>query len=129
MNEWIVVAASAGVVALMVAIAAMLGFRQHARLDETELRRLAGIEGATLEAFLLAPDARSAISKLDADRLLVARVMADGVSARVTPVAGVRLRARDRRIEVAFADIGFPPLHLQAKEAPPAWLVALAQGE
>jgi hypothetical protein len=32
------------------------------------------------------------------------------------------------KLSVAFADIGYPPLHLKLGEAPP-WIAALAQGE
>lgn len=128
MSEWLVVAASAGVVALMVAVAAVLGFRQRADLDEAALQRLAGMEGAALEAYVVTPDARAALARLSANRLMVARVMADGVSARVAPFEAVQVQAREGRIKVTFADIGFPPIQLHTREAPPAWLVALAQG-
>jgi hypothetical protein len=112
-------------VSVMVGVAALLGFRQTARLDESELRRLAAAEGATLEHFVISPNAKLALARLDGGKLMTARVMGADVSARIAPASAARVRSRNGKVSVAFADTGFPPLDLGIDQ-PPAWLAELA---
>ncbi len=123
-----VLAASILAVLFMAGIAAALGFRSSARLDETELQRLAAAEGASLDRFVLAADGKSALARLDDGRLLIARVMGADIGARALPASAARFRFRNGRFNVAFADTGFPPLDLAIDETPP-WLARLAAGE
>lgn len=122
--NFIVLLASAAVVLVMIALAGLLGFRQSARLDESELQRLAAAEGAHVEAALVDAKGRNAIARLDGGKLLIARVMADGVSARVLAPAQARVRLARGQLSVAFADLGYPSLHMRL-ENPPAWLAEL----
>ncbi len=128
MNDLIVLAASAGVVLFMVIVAAVLGFRVRISLDETEVARLAAAEGGALEGVLIAPNAREALARLSGGRIMVARAMADGVSARVAPLERARVRLTQKRVRVSFADIGFPPLNMRLQQAP-SWLGALVESK
>lgn len=119
---------SAAVVALMVGIAYVLGFRSTARLDVLELERLAAGEGDLLAAALVAPDGRSAFARLASGKVMVARVMGDDISARIAATSGVRAALREGVLSVEFADAGYPPLRMPAPE-PPAWLAELAAGD
>jgi hypothetical protein len=120
-----VLGGSAAVVLVMIGAAAVLGFRQLATLDEAEMVRLAAAEGAEVDAVAIDAKGRNAIARLAGGKLLVARVMADGVSARVAAPQQLRVRLRRDRISARFGDVGFPPLTMQLA-APPAWLAELA---
>lgn len=128
-TDLIVTAASAGVVALLVLIAFLMGFRARASIDPDGLaRQLATSEpNARIAETLIGADGRAALARLADGKLLVARVMADGVSLRAAPPGAVSLRLRKGRAVVAFADVGFPPLSLAMQGEPPAWLKALAE--
>jgi hypothetical protein len=115
-------------VLFMVGVAALLGFRRTARIDEAELQRLAAAESASVERASINPNGKSAIARLSGDKLMIARVMGAHISARVSPLAAARFHFRDGKFSVAFADSGFPPLELAVDETPP-WLVQLASGE
>lgn len=128
MNEWIVTAASAGVVLFMVGVAALLGFRERARLDEAELARLAGGEGERVEASVVASNGAAAFARLASGKYMIARVMGADASARIAPASALRVARRPGKLSVWFADLGYPPLHLDMADAPP-WLAALAPGE
>ncbi|MGD9815811.1 MAG: hypothetical protein AB7Q23_09810 [Hyphomonadaceae bacterium] len=119
---------SAAVVALMVGVAYVLGFRSAARLDEAALARLAAGEGDRVAAALVAPDGRSAFARLASGKVMVARVMGDDISARIAAASGVRATLRGGMLSVRFADTGYPPLTMPAPE-PPAWLAELAAGD
>lgn len=127
MNSLVVLSASALGVALMVAIAAMLGFRGVARLDADALSRLAVAERSILVESIIDDRGRAAIAKLSDGRWLVARVVGDGVSARVFPHAGVRLSRFARGARVDVDDVGYPPLSLELSGALPAWLEGQCQ--
>lgn len=128
MNEWIVTAASAGVVLFMVAVAAVLGFRARAKLDVAAVARLAAAEGEESEAAVVAANGRSAFARLRGGKLMIARVMGADVSARIAPASAVRVRVGGDKLSVRFADVGYPPLNMHLSEAP-AWVAALAAGE
>jgi hypothetical protein len=115
-------------VLFMVGVAAALGFRQTARINDADLERLAAAEGARLEGALIAPNAKSALAQLEGGKLMIARVMGADVSARVAPAAGARVTLCGDTLSVAFADTGFPPLHMAIEETPP-WLSRLAAGD
>jgi hypothetical protein len=112
-------------VSFMVGVAALLGFRQTARIDDAELQRLAANEGAAVEAALIAPNAKSALARLGNGKLMVARVMGADISARAAPASSARVRVSAGKLSVAFADTGFPPLHMKLQQTPP-WLAELA---
>lgn len=130
--EWIeqapVLAGSVVAVLFMVGVAALLGFRRTARIDEAELQRLAAAEDAAVEHFALAKDAKSALARLEGGRLMAVRAVGADVSARVLPASAARLRYRGGKLSVAFADSGYPPLDLALETTPP-WLEELAAGE
>lgn len=126
--ELIELAGSAAVVLLMIGVAAALGFRLTARVDESELTRLAEAEGARVEASVIAQNGRTALARLSDGRLMVARVMGADVSARFTPAKSVQLTLKDNRLNATFADIGFPPLKMRL-DGQPAWLTDLSRGE
>lgn len=129
--QWVgeapVLAGSAAVVAAMVGMAWLLGFRAKLMLSEADLARLADAEGAALAHALIAPDGRSGFARLSNGKVMIARVMGDDVSARAAPLAAMRLELTPGRLSAAFADLGFPPLHMQLEQAPP-WLTELAEG-
>lgn len=126
--ELIELGGSAAVVLLMIGVAAALGFRLSARVDESELTRLAEGEGARVEASVIARNGRTALARLSDGRLMVARVMGADVSARFAPAKSVRLTLNGRRLSATFADIGFPPLKMRLDDQP-AWLSELSRGE
>ncbi len=115
---------SAGFVLFMVAFAAIMGFRRTAKLDDAELARLAEAEGARVEAAAIDVKGRAAVAKLDSGKVLIAKVMADGVSARVLPLGQAHVRAGNRKVSVTFGDLGYPSLNMQL-ENPPTWLKEL----
>lgn len=120
-------AASLGAVLFMAGVAALLGFRQTARLTDEELRRLARAERLDLKSALIAPNGKSALALLDGGRLMVARVMGADISTRIVPAATARVRSGKGKLSVAFADAGFPPLHMKAE--PPPWLADLGEAQ
>jgi hypothetical protein len=115
---------SAAVIILMLSVAWVLGFRQTARLDDAEVARLAAVEGAQVEAAAIDPKGRAALARLSGGKLLIAKVMADGVSARVLPQGQAKVRLNKRKLSVTFGDLGYPSLNMQL-ENPPAWLAEL----
>jgi len=114
-------AVSAGFVLVMVGLAALLGFRASARLDQETLARLAAAEGVRLQAGVIDDSGRAALAKLDDGRLLVAKVMADGLSARIVAKEQARLRWGKRKLILTFADLGYPSLNMRLQNPPP-WL-------
>src|SRR6185503_4620443 len=111
MNDFIVLGASGAVVVVMIGVAGLLGFRQTAKLDDAELNRLAAAEGAQVEAAVVEAKGRAAIARLSGGKLLIAKVMADGVSARVMPQGQARVRAAPGKVSVTFGDLGYPSLN------------------
>jgi hypothetical protein len=125
MSDFLVLGASAAVIVFMVAVAAVLGFRIDARLDEAELQRLAASEGARLSEAVLDLSGKAALARLDSGRVLAARVMADGISTRVAATDAVRIKVNGQGVRVAFADIGFPPLVVRLGDQVPGWVLDL----
>lgn len=123
-TDLMVLAGSAAVVVFMVVVAALLGFRSTARLDESELKRIAAAEGAQVENAAIDAKGRNAIARLGNGKLLIARVMADGVSARVLSQGQARVRFGGGKISVTFGDLGYPSLNMRL-DNPPAWLAEL----
>jgi hypothetical protein len=130
LTDLYVLAGSAAVIAFMVGVAALLGFRRSVRLASMEdlARHLGEYEpDARLEAALLDSRGRAALARLADGRVLVARAMGDRVSLRAFAASAMRLRLRAGRLTATFGDLGFPQLDMALKdEAPPAWLVELA---
>ncbi|WP_325060735.1 hypothetical protein [Vitreimonas sp.] len=129
MANWVaeapVLAGSAAVVLFMVGVAALLGFRHTAKLDDAELARLAAAEGANVEHAVIDARGRNAFVRLSGGKLMIARVMGNDVSARVSPAAAVQISLRNGKLSVRFADLGYPPLHMRL-QAPPTWIAELA---
>jgi len=127
--QWVaeapVLAGSAAVVLFMIGIAALLGFRHTAKLDAAALAKLAAAEGEHVEHAIIDENGRKALAQLAGGKLMVARVMGNDVSARITPRKGARLVWRDGKLSAEFADLGFPPLHMKL-QAPPPWITELA---
>ena len=115
---------SAAVIVLMLSVAWVLGFRQSAHLDAAELARLAQAEGANVEAAAIDAKGRAAVAKLDGGKLLIAKVMADGVSTRVLSQGQARVRLGAHKLTITFGDLGYPSLNMRL-ENPPAWLAEL----
>jgi hypothetical protein len=128
-TDWIVLAASAAVVLFMIGVAALLGFRQTARLDDAELARLAAGEGARIEAAIIDTLGRGAVARLADGGVLIARVMADGVSVRVAPAGTLSFNLERNGLRVTFADLGFAPLTLRFASEAPDWVRRLVAGE
>lgn len=128
MNEWVVTAASAGVVVFMVVVAFVLGFRARARLDETAMAHLAAADGEVVEGAVIAANAAAGVARLQSGKLMVVRVMGADVSSRIVPRSAARLRFARGKLSVTFADVGYPPLHMRIAEAP-AWVAGFAAGE
>jgi hypothetical protein len=122
MNQWLVLAASAGGVAFMVLVAALLGFRQRVLIDEATLRQLAANEFAQVEASVIDARKRAGVARLSGGKWLVARVMADGVGARVVAPAAVTVRATREGLRIALDDLGYPALQLKLGAEAPVWL-------
>jgi hypothetical protein len=123
-TDLLVTAGSAAVIVLMLSVAWMLGFRQSARLDESEVARLASAESENVEAVAIDAKGRAAVAKLSGGKLLIAKVMADGVSARVLSQGQARIRLARHALRVTFGDLGYPSLNMRL-ENPPAWLAEL----
>ena len=115
---------SAAVIVLMLSVAWVLGFRQSARLDDREVARLARAEGADVEAAAIDAKGRAAVAKLNGGKLLVAKVMADGISTRVLPLGQAQVRLAKHKLSITFGDLGYPSLNMRL-ENPPAWLTEL----
>jgi hypothetical protein len=115
---------SAAVIVLMLSVAWVLGFRQSARLDDREVARLARAEGADVEAAAIDAKGRAAVAKLNGGKLLVAKVMADGISTRVLPLGQAQVRLAKHKLSITFGDLGYPSLNMRL-ENPPAWLAEL----
>lgn len=127
LQDAIVTAGSAAVVAFLVVVIYFAGFRQTARVDEAALSQLASAEGVGVAGAVFEPRGRAVLAKLSDGKLLIARVMGDGVGARVAPAASAEVRLRRDRLRVSFGDLGFPALSWKLKEQAPGWLKELAQ--
>lgn len=119
-----ILAGSAAVIILMVGVAAALGFRPKAALNEATLAQLAEKEGASIEASVIAPDSKSALARLSGGKIMVARAMGGDISARIAPASAVTAALSGEKLSVRFADVGYPPLHMRV-QTPPAWLADL----
>jgi hypothetical protein len=121
MKDAIILAGSAAVVVLLIAMAWALGFRGRASLDRDALVRLAAAEGLDVREVLIASDARAALALLSGGNVLLARVMGLDISARFAPLDGVQLRAGKGMLTASIADLGYAPLHIKGVDAPD-WL-------
>lgn len=126
--EAIELAGSAAVILLMVSVAAILGFRMSARIDDAELTRLADAEGTRIDGAVISQNGRTALARLTDGRVMVARVMGADVSARFAPAKSVRLGLKQGRLDATFADTGFPPLKMRIDDQP-QWLNDLVRGD
>ena len=117
-------AVSAGFVVFMIGLAALMRFRDSAALDAAELNKLAAAEGGRVEAAAFDQKGRAAVAKLAGGKLLIAKVMADGVSARVVGQGQARVRTGKHSVTLTFGEFGYPSLNMRL-ENPPAWLTEL----
>ncbi len=125
--ELIELGGSAAVVLLMIGVAAVLGFRMSARIDEAELARLADAEGALVNGSVISQNGRAALARISDGRVMVARVMGADISARFAPANSVKLDVKAQRLSATFADVGFPPLRMKIDDSP-AWLNEFSGG-
>ncbi len=79
------------------------------------LAHLAAAEGARILASLA--DGAGGVARLGDGRWLVARVMADGVGARVFAAGAVRCVSCAEGFALSFDDLGFPALRLKLSDA------------
>ena len=131
LEDAVITAGSALVVAFLVFVVWLMGFRTALKADAELIRReLAFAEpGAQLAEAIADANGRSALGLLADGRLVIARAMGDGVSLRILPASAARLSLDGQRVRLRFADLGYEPLNLTLAESAPAWLSALAQGE
>jgi len=131
MEDAIVTAGSAAVVALLIFIAWAMGFRNALALDEATFAREVGLAepGASVSEIAITGDRRAGLARLVDGRLAIARAMGDGLSLRILPANAVRLSVKQSDVSVAFADVGYPAVNLRLGEPAPPWLAALAQGD
>ncbi|MES1202273.1 MAG: hypothetical protein ABUS57_12585 [Pseudomonadota bacterium] len=123
---------SVAVIALMVGMAALLGFRKTTRIaDQEALQRLAADAepDARIAASVIAANGKSALARLADGRVLLARSMGEDVTLRFLKASALRLRLKGDRLTARFGDIGFPALNMRLKDAPPAWLQELAKSQ
>lgn len=126
--ELLELAGSAGVILLMIGVAAALGFRRAARIDASALEGFARDEGARVDQAAIAADERSALARLTDGRLMIVRVMGADTSARVIARDEVRLSAAGGWLNVTFADLGYPALRMPI-DGESSWLASLAGKE
>lgn len=129
MKDWVILGASAVVVAFMVAVAALLGFRTRVRIDQRELERLLALSepGARIAESACADDGAAALARLTDGKFAVAKTMGDRVTLRLHAPAQVALALERGGVRATFADLGFPVLHMKL-ENPPRWLAEVAAG-
>ncbi|HWA01199.1 MAG TPA: hypothetical protein VG841_12885 [Caulobacterales bacterium] len=123
------VGGSAAVIAVMVAAAALMGFRTAARIDADALERLVAETepDARVVDMFVAANGAAGLARLGDGRILAARVMGGDISTRLVQAKALRLRLTRDRLSVTFGDIGYPPLHFALKAAaPPDWIIRLA---
>ncbi|MEJ0059670.1 MAG: hypothetical protein WDM79_08930 [Terricaulis sp.] len=125
-----VLGGSAAVIAFMVGVSALLGFRKSLRIGGADelAHHLAEYEpDARIQSAFIESRGRTALALLTDGRLLVVRVVGDRVSLRAFAASAVKLHLRADRLSATFGDVGFPALNIPLKdEAPPAWLAELA---
>lgn len=131
LEDAIVTAGSAVVVAFLVFMVWVMGFRTALKADAEVIRRELAFAEPNAQLLESVADAkgRSALGLLADGRLVIARAMGDGVSLRILPADAARLRLDKQRVRLRFAELGYEPLDLRLGDAAPAWLARLAQGE
>jgi hypothetical protein len=129
MSDLVVLAGSAAVVAFMVAVAAMLGFRARAIVDAGAFERLLALsepDARILDA-AYADDGAAALARLTDGKLAIAKRMGDRVTLRIHAPDAVKLAVFQGEVRATFADLGFPVVHMKLND-PPRWLADLAAG-
>jgi hypothetical protein len=133
-SDALVLAGSALVVVVLVALAALLGFRDRARLmsrADVAAALAATDRAASILDAALDREGRAAIAMLADGRLALAKAMADHVAVRVVAPGAVRVRTRSQhdgvRVVVRTSEVGFPEARLTL-DAAPAWLVSVIGG-
>lgn len=126
MNDWVVLAGSAVVVAVMAIVARAMGFRVKGRfVDAAAVRDAVRRVDPRAEVQDVAIDGAWAIARLGDGRLALARAMGDGATARVLAPTAPRPRVKPGkkgvRVIVRGLDVGFPGGVLRLSSAP-EWL-------
>lgn len=128
---------SIGGVAILVALAWLLGFRGGARIaGEAQVRDLAqAARLAPPKAVAVDVDGRAALAEIDSDTVFLVKAMGDRFTTRVfkrRSVAGVKMyRPKGRGIgaRLRFSDAGFDDVRLEfAEREAPAFVERLRRG-
>lgn len=137
MSDALVLAGSALVVAVLVAIAALLGFRERARLmsrADVAAALAATDRAASIVDAAFDREGRAAIATLADGRLALAKAMGDHIAVRIVAPNALRVRIRARirargeaaLVRAGVADFGFPGITLHVVRTPD-WLTAMVQ--
>lgn len=133
LTEALVLVASALAVAMLVGIAALLGFRVRGRfVDEAAARAAFAAYDARIEMSEIVVQGGWAIARLTDGRWALARAMGDGAAVRIlsrdAPRPALRAAKDGVVVRIPDLDVGFPGGVLRLPQAP-AWLDALARGD
>lgn len=115
-TDLLVLAGSGLVVALMVGLAALLGFKAQARILSRDMLDVLIAEhepGARVEQAWIDTQGRGAVARLTDGRVAAARVMGADVSVRIVAADAVTLRQTEYGVMARFADLGFPAVKLR----------------
>jgi hypothetical protein len=127
--DLVVLGASALVVALIVGLAALLGFRKGVLLDSAEAVRARVLEfepDAIVRDAVIDSGAKAAAALLADGRIALVRAVADGVGVRIAPAAALSAVLAGGVLRVRIGDLGFPDVCLRLA-APPDWLARLVR--
>jgi hypothetical protein len=124
-QKLITLAGSAIVIAFMVGVSALLGFRKRLKLVEADARaRIEAHEyGHRVADIAICDHGHAALARLEDGRWVVLNVIGDGVSARSFAAGALKLEKTRAGVRARFAELGFPTLNMSLKQ-PPAWLAA-----
>ena len=114
--DLLVLAGSVLVVALMVGMAALLGFKARARIvNRAMLERLIGESepDARVEQAWIDAQGRGAVARLADGHVAAARVMGAEISVRLVSAEAVTLHQTEDGVMARFADLGFPAVKLK----------------
>ncbi len=128
MQELYVLAGSAVVIAFMVGVSALLGFRKRLTLTQADARqRIEAQEyGHRVNDLAICDSGHAALARLDDGRWVALNVIGDGVSARSFASSALKLEKTDGGVRARFAELGFPTLNMKLKQ-PPAWLMSAGE--
>jgi len=123
-NDLYVLAGSVAVVAFMVGLAQLLGFRAPAQFAGLEAARAAILShdpDVIILDLVMSMDMRAALARLSDGRWAIARTVGDGAGVRVFAPERVCLTRRQGELILIFADLGFPDVHVSL-DVWPDWI-------